>query len=115
MSILNKTGPLLPNETVRPDTIRVSRVPLSWSRLELKEELQHLFTANANVHSLVRNLDKSLTATVTFPTLVNKWLKQLVRDSNLSKKELRGKHNLNYDTNFMDITPLYEHEEPLVE
>lgn len=114
-SALLATPALESTNSIKPDTISVSNVPLGWSLDDLEKELQHLFRASAVVHGLARNHLENLTATVTFPTLVNRYLKEMVDMSKGSEKSLRGTHNLIYDMEFMQITPLYEHREPLVE
>ncbi|KAI1418004.1 hypothetical protein F5Y13DRAFT_176775 [Hypoxylon sp. FL1857] len=100
----------------RPDTIRVLNVPDGTLELELQEELERLFDSTCKVHSLARTSRDThwrKYATVTFPGLPNDKLKDLITTEG---SRLRGSFNLQYDTNFLGITSLYDAgEEAMVE
>ncbi|KAI1461195.1 hypothetical protein F4805DRAFT_316356 [Annulohypoxylon moriforme] len=92
----------------RPDTIRVLNVPHDKSESELTMELEKLFGSNCKVHSLARASGDAHCgnfATVTFPNIPNEQLHGLIKADEV---RLRGSFDLQYDSSFLGVTPLYD-------
>lgn len=107
MSLLLSTRDRRP--TKRPDTIRVLKVPDCMTMDDLKMELDHVFKSPSKVCSLVRASRTGNCwwkhATVTFPTLPNDELLEILASSSAGLHEKTG---LQYDKLFMGVTPLYD-------
>lgn len=101
--------------TKRPDTIRVLNIPDDMSKQDLEREIDGVFDSPSKVHSLVRASRTGSCwrkhATVSFPSLSNEKLLELLGTSN---KSLCGKTGLLYDKLFMAITPLHDAGEDAV-
>ncbi|KAI2473480.1 hypothetical protein F4781DRAFT_192539 [Annulohypoxylon bovei var. microspora] len=100
----------------RPDTIRILNIPDDTSESELTMELERLFGSACKVHSLARasrDTRWQKYATATFPAIPNDNLNDLIKRE---EARLRGSFNLQYDSSFLGITPLYDAgEEAIIE